>query len=641
MDQAILSALSEAAAPLDKVELVPLVSAKISRTVSAKEVNKALYALAGRGAVATAPEKHGEKPTWVACEQASAAPAAPAAAAASAAAPASSDDEENRPLQPKAKRAKPKHEPEAAASGEGKDATEPSPAAQSRTVKEEPVDVAIAEEAAASTGSAAAAVKAESSEDEEEVPLSSRVKPAAKKSSSGGRPKGGRRGAAAADEEKEEEEEEEEEEDDLGLAVSAAQAVLSAGAVGDHEGVLSACGVAVTRDSPFATLRKAYRALAKLIHPDKLGGRFAGATKAFQQLCQAFDTLTAPELTAPKGKRKAQPALARDNHNCFRTKVRCPRCRDPWGLPDSGLQPYEYTFMMQGYKTYTCCGCLASFGCMTASHECPKCREEIEYHPDDYHKQVTCPECAGTFGFRLYPVGPRVEAALLNQVLEAQRKRHLQRDAQSARASRRAAPPLSEALQRQQAEKLFVQLLHDDCPRCGQGCKADEVERRLHLRSCTDAKVHSAHAENKANEGEVRARRAALTEAQDEVGNLAAWRLLGARADAAWMLTDTQLGAQCSEHGLDGSSTRNEKLARLAAALPPPDECGSDAPVGASAPANLHALSLAQLGNVCAAHGLTVPHHSGKEELIGLLEARPQPYVMEAATPCDGGYNPM
>ena len=634
MDQAILSALSEAAAPLDKVELVPLVSAKISRTVSAKEVNKALYALAGRGAVATGAEKHGEKPTWVACEQVSAAPAAPAAAAASTAAPASSDDEENRPLQPKAKRAKPKHEPEAAASGEGKDATEPSPAAQSRTVKEEPVDVAIAEEAAASTGSAAAAVKAESSEDEEEVPLSSRVKPAAKKSSSGGRPKGGRRGAAAADEEKEEEEEEEEEEDDLGLAVSAAQAVLSAGAVGDHEGVLSACGVAVTRDSPFATLRKAYRALAKLIHPDKLGGRFAGATKAFQQLCQAFDTLTAPELTAPKGKRKAQPALARDNHNCFRTKVRCPRCRDQWGLPDSGLQPYEYTFMMQGYKTYTCCGCLGSFGCMTAGHECPKCREEIEYHPDDYHKQVTCPECAGTFGFKLYPVGPRIEAALLDQVLETQRKRHLQRDAQSARASRRAAPPLSEALQRQQAEKLFVQQLRDECPRCGQGCKADEVERRLHLRSCTDAKAHAAHAEDEANVGEVRARRAALTEAQDEVGNLAAWRLLGARADAAWMLTDTQLGAQCTEHGVDGGGARNEKLARLAAALPPPDEGGSDAPAGASAPANLHALSLAQLGSVCAAHGLTVPHRSGKEELIGLLEARP-------TTLYDGGCSPM
>ena len=157
MDQAILSALSEAAAPLDKVELVPLVSVKISRTVSAKEVNKALYALAGRGAVVLGAEKHGEKPTWVACEQA--APSEPSApSAASAAAPASSDDEENRPLQPKAKRAKPKHEPEAAAGVERKDATKPSPAAQSRTVKEEPVDVAIAEDAAA-TGNAAAAVR--------------------------------------------------------------------------------------------------------------------------------------------------------------------------------------------------------------------------------------------------------------------------------------------------------------------------------------------------------------------------------------------------------------------------------------------------------------------------------------------------
>ena len=28
-------------------------------------------------------------------------------------------------------------------------------------------------------------------------------------------------------------------------------------------------------------------------------------------------------------------------------QVRCPRCRDQWGLPDSGLQQYEYTFMMQ------------------------------------------------------------------------------------------------------------------------------------------------------------------------------------------------------------------------------------------------------------------------------------------------------
>ena len=53
-------------------------------------------------------------------------------------------------------------------------------------------------------------------------------------------------------------------------------------------------------------------------------GRFAGATKAFQLLCEAFDTLTAPEVSASKAKRKAQPALPRSNDNCFRTKVSCP-----------------------------------------------------------------------------------------------------------------------------------------------------------------------------------------------------------------------------------------------------------------------------------------------------------------------------
>ena len=103
-----------------------------------------------------------------------------------------------RRRQPKAKRAKPKHEPtdpETAAGGEGKvgkDATDASPAGESGTVKEEPTEVPTVE----ATGSAAAAAKAEPSEDDEEVPRRrrsrrrSRVKPAAKKSSSDGRAKG-------------------------------------------------------------------------------------------------------------------------------------------------------------------------------------------------------------------------------------------------------------------------------------------------------------------------------------------------------------------------------------------------------------------------------------------------------------------
>ena len=293
MEKAILSVLSEASVPLDKQELVPFVSTKMSRSVSAKEVNKALYALAGRGEVAQGAEKHGEKPTWVPCGKASAPAPAPVPVPAPVPAPASSDDEENRPLQPKAKRAKPKHEPtgqEDAASGSSNAAKCPTGAApvdEPGTVKQEPVDVAATEEGAAAADSTAAAVKAEEEdEDEEELPLSSRVRPVAKGGGSGGRPaqgKGGRRKGAAAHEAAaaaEDDDEEEEEEDDVGLAVAVAQAVLAAGAAGDHERVLSACGVPVTRDAPVATLRKAYRSLAKLIHPDKLGGRHSAPRQA-------------------------------------------------------------------------------------------------------------------------------------------------------------------------------------------------------------------------------------------------------------------------------------------------------------------------------------------------------------------------
>eukprot|EP00966_Prymnesium_polylepis_P249252 5762501-Prymnesium_polylepis.1 len=116
-------------------------------------------------------------------------------------------------------------------------------------------------------------------------------------------------------------------------------------------------------------MRKAYRALARLLHPDKLGRHFPEATKAFQCLTSAFEALTAPVPDA-KGK-KAGPAVGRSNDGCYRTKVRCPRCKAHWGGPDSGLQPYEYTFFMLGYKTYHCCGRLLDFGCMSAQHHCP------------------------------------------------------------------------------------------------------------------------------------------------------------------------------------------------------------------------------------------------------------------------------
>jgi hypothetical protein len=48
----------------------------------------------------------------------------------------------------------------------------------------------------------------------------------------------------------------------------------------------------------------------------------AGATKAFQMLTSAFESLSAPEPPAAPGKGKASgPSVGRSNEGCYRTKV--------------------------------------------------------------------------------------------------------------------------------------------------------------------------------------------------------------------------------------------------------------------------------------------------------------------------------
>ena len=60
--------------------------------------------------------------------------------------------------------------------------------------------------------------------------------------------------------------------------------MLQLGEGGQVEAVLSVLGDAITRATPFAKQKRAYLQLARLIHPDKLGGKYDGATRAFQEL---------------------------------------------------------------------------------------------------------------------------------------------------------------------------------------------------------------------------------------------------------------------------------------------------------------------------------------------------------------------
>jgi DnaJ domain len=140
-------------------------------------------------------------------------------------------------------------------------------------------------------------------------------------------------------------------------------------------------------------MRKAYLKLSLLVHPDKLGSNFANATKAFQALVRAFERLSMPDLAideddvvSSKGEGTKKPGktktIARSNEGCHRTRVCCPRCKQPWSENTlDGNPDYFYNFLMCGLKQYTCSTCLLEFGCVTAIHRCPFCNKIYEYLP--------------------------------------------------------------------------------------------------------------------------------------------------------------------------------------------------------------------------------------------------------------------
>jgi len=119
----------------------------------------------------------------------------------------------------------------------------------------------------------------------------------------------------------------------------------------------------------FDELRKSYLKLSLVLHPDRNRG-IPDATKAFQALVKAFETVSAPDWTANKEQDgKGHAKLARTNKGCYRTRVRkrrhfsfsgrlkkclafcltqiyCPRCKEPWGAKVEGNPEYYYNFLM-------------------------------------------------------------------------------------------------------------------------------------------------------------------------------------------------------------------------------------------------------------------------------------------------------
>lgn len=175
--------------------------------------------------------------------------------------------------------------------------------------------------------------------------------------------------------------------------VEIARRIIELDEVDDYEGILNiAGGVNITKQTPAAIMRKAYLKLSLVIHPDKLQKKFDQSTKAFQALVRAYERLSQPlveddvfmEATkTSKGTAKSQTkTISRSNEGCYRTRVCCPRCKQPWseGTLD-GNPEYFYNFLMTGLKQYTCSTCLFEFGCLTALHKCPLCKGLYEYSP--------------------------------------------------------------------------------------------------------------------------------------------------------------------------------------------------------------------------------------------------------------------
>ena len=140
--------------------------------------------------------------------------------------------------------------------------------------------------------------------------------------------------------------------DGIALAVAVAKQALELGEAGDYEAVLGLAGAPISKETGFAALRRAYLNLSRLVHPDKLSRHCDFATRAFQEVVRAFDTLSNPESAKESAGRSTAPTIARSNQNCFRTRLFCPRCGDEWGRPDSGVEKYEYSLLMQARRLH-------------------------------------------------------------------------------------------------------------------------------------------------------------------------------------------------------------------------------------------------------------------------------------------------
>jgi hypothetical protein len=454
-----------------------------------------------------------------------------------------------------------------------------------------------------------------------------------------------------------------------------AKRVLALSELEDYEGILnvaaSSASTKISKDSTPAAMRKMYLKLSLIIHPDKLGKIFPDATKAFQAAVRAFEYLNSPALEEEQkaSKKKKVPVISRSNEGCYRTRICCPRCKQPWneGTLD-GNPEYCYNFIMTGLKKYTCSTCLCEFGCLSARHHCPFCNGLFQYFPSNYHTKIICGnrKCGGgRFGFMLYHVSDRALNEVRRQVMDEQQQRDKAREAKL----RRAARSQRSALNAEERETEFLFGLRDCCPRCGEDfsdANIDEGQQRQHLMECSDETKHKAYKIAESKIESKKAKKDALAESESAAQTYASWQLLGSNPSQLWILDDSHLRGEASRLHIDETGSREELISRIslkrrrdaegdavalledgpavstttvavAAKLSSSssstalirrdtsnkrDKASKDSKPAHTLPANLHRMSLEQLRSLCAAEGWlsSIASDATKSDVLEFLE---------------------
>lgn len=425
------------------------------------------------------------------------------------------------------------------------------------------------------------------------------------------------------------------------ISIALARQIIALGEEEKWLDILSILGRRITFHSSAADMRKEYLRLSLILHPDKLRN-FPDATKSFQCLVTAFERASAPPSVGD-AKPSKNKTISRSNEGCFRTPIKCPRCKQAWGGDTvQGLPPYTYNYLMTALQTYCCCTCLCRFGCMTAIHGCPHCGHAFDYHPDLFHTKVQCKRssCGKTFGFFLFPVSDRVEKEMRESIraeVMSSAKALESKMARAARQQKSNTASIEDTIALQEA--LFVQGLVDACPRCGcvMRCASNDQDSHTdHLLQCKDSVAIASHQKKLQVEKARSDESAARLQLQADLQSKAAWSFLGANSSETYLLTDGQLDQQLrdTKSKIRPGATRQEKIAAVSSVSAAASGSSSALIVSnksklsrQSLPENLFrykcshdvfghigpsmcnsylgSCSLSQLNSICAANGIT------------------------------------